>query len=143
MYSAANYHIEEVFMSPIGKDEIEVAKEVGQYGAISGVLAMVLRLLWKFINKFGASADARAAVSEAEQTLWKRLQDQIEELQASKHAMEQKIEQMREELLSVKQENSRLMTQNEFYKQKIDEQTELIKRLEEMIDNVRIIDKSK
>jgi hypothetical protein len=128
-------------MSPITPNEIEVAKEVGQYGAIGGVVAMVLRLLWKFMNRFGASADAKAAVSEAEQTLWKRLQDQIEELQMSEHAMEKKIEEIREEMSYVKLDNSRLMTQNEFYRQKIDEQETLIKDLETMLMNVTIIDK--
>lgn len=122
----------------ITDNELDILKGVGS----AGVVGVLVRFVWKILNKFTSQADSVTAKNNAEETLWKRLQDQIEELQASEIEMEKKIEMLRTELLEVKQENARLHTENLFHKQKIDEQLEVIATLENMINSVHITDKS-
>lgn len=131
----------QTYMPQISEQDIDTVEQVGKYVVGTGVVGMAVRLLWKIANKFASGADVSTQKNQAETALWKRLQDQIEELQASEVAMESKIELLRTELLEVKQENARLRTENQFYKQKIDEQLDIIANLESMINNVHITDK--
>lgn len=128
-------------MPTINEKDIEILKDIGGYAGLTGVLGIMVRAVYKLLNRFTSSADKASAYNQAEIRLLERLQLQIDALQKSEQEMEKKIDELREELAVVRQENERIKTQNEFYKMKIDEQIELITSLETMLNSVHITDK--
>lgn len=132
----------QTYMPQISEQDIDTVEQVGKYVVGTGVVGMAGRLLWKIVNKFASGADAGTKKNEAEETLWKRLQDQIEELQQSESAMHSELSQLREDVFELRTENARLRLENEFFKRKVDEQLEIIASLEQMMSNVRITGKT-
>ncbi len=130
-------------MPQINDRDIETVEKVGKIIIGTGVAGMTTRLLWKIINKFAASADAGSKKNEAEETLWQRLQDQIQELQQSKLQMQVRIDSLSVEMLELRKDNLRLQLENEYFKRKVDEQVDIIANFEKIMSNVKITDKGK
>jgi regulator of replication initiation timing len=137
------------YMPQINEQDLGTAKEFSQYVVGTGIVGMAMRLLWKILNKAGSGADADKKKSQAEETLWTRLQTQIELLQRSEIEMERRIEVLRNEVNELRAENARLRIENDFLMHKADEQFtiianeqfKIIAKMEQMLNDVQITGK--
>lgn len=132
----------------INEEEIEFAKDVGRYVLGGGTSALLLRFVWKVLNKFTSQADSSTAKNNAEETLWQRLQEQITALQESERVLDQRVEELRTIVESLRIENARLHEENKYLYKKNENQSNTIdelltekESLELMMQNVKVIDK--